>query len=166
MILTLIAAIGRNREIGANNALLWDLPKDMQHFRETTKNSAVIMGRKTFESIGRPLPKRTNIVLTRNPASLSDRLGIITASSLLTAKKCAEDQGRPDAFVIGGEEIYRLALPLADRLILTFVDADFPEADSFFPEFDAGQWEEISAHSYSADAEHAYPFRIAVLEKA
>lgn len=152
--ITLIAALGKNREIGEGNALLWDLPEDMKHFRETTKGSAVIMGRKTFESIGFPLPKRKNIVITRNPDYAEQ--GIIPVTTPDEAIWAAGD----DSFVIGGEQIYRLFLPKATHLSLTFVDAEFPSADAFFPEIDFDVWEEISRKHHKKDEKHEYAFDI------
>jgi len=138
--ISIVCIIGKNNAIGRNNQLLWDLPTDMKHFREVTKGGVVIMGRKTFESIGRPLPKRTNIIITRDQNYHAE--GCIVATSLEEAISISkkfppspyEGEGRGEVFIIGGGEIYRQALPLTDRLYLTIVE-DEPEADTFFPDF-------------------------------
>lgn len=126
----IIAAVGKNRELGGGNSLLWELPGDMKYFRETTRGSTVIMGRKTFESIGRPLPKRRNIIVSRSGGYKPD--GTEVCRSLEEAVKAAEN----DAFIIGGVQIYALGLEYADELYLTEIDGEYPEADVYFPEFD------------------------------
>lgn len=130
MSIKLIAAIGKNRELGKDNSMMWNLPGDMRFFRTTTQGSTVIMGRKTYESIGRPLPKRENIVISRNPELNIN--GVRMVSSLDEAIAAAKG----DAFIIGGASIYTAALPIADELILTEIDMTYPDADVFFPEFD------------------------------
>lgn len=131
MSLKLIAAIGKNRELGKDNSLMWNLPGDMRFFRTATQGSAVIMGRKTYESIGRPLPKRKNIVISRNTELKID--GVQVVQTLNEAIAAAEG----DAYIIGGASIYAAALPIADELILTEIDNDYPDADVFFPKFDS-----------------------------
>ncbi len=140
--ISLIAAVAQNRALGKDGQLLWHLPEDMRYFRETTRGKPVIMGRKTWESLPdvfRPLPGRRNIVISRNPAY--DAPGATLAGSLEEAVRLAQDDA--EVFVIGGAEIYRQALPLAQRLYLTEVARDF-DADAFFPEFSASDWTEIS----------------------
>ncbi len=134
MSIKIIAAIGKNRELGKDNTLMWNLPGDMRFFRTTTQGSAVIMGRKTYESIGRPLPKRENIVISRN-AELKIE-GVRVVFSLNEAIAAANG----DAFIIGGASVYAAALPIADELILTEIDMDYPGADVFFPEFDKEEY--------------------------
>ncbi len=134
MSIKLIAAIGKNRELGRDNTLMWNLPGDMRFFRTTTSGSTVIMGRKTYESIGRPLPKRENIVISRNTELKIE--GVRIVSSLDEAIAAANG----DAFVIGGASIYAAALPIADELILTEIDMTYPDADVFFPEFDKEEY--------------------------
>ncbi len=141
---SIIAAVGRNRELGARNALLWHIPEDFKHFQQTTKGHPVIMGRATYESLpqkARPLPKRTNIVLMR-PTELSTfdaPAGVVAAHSLddalVYAQDVARDTGVDEVFVIGGGSVYAQALPIADRLYITEIDADFPGADVFFPPY-------------------------------
>ena len=140
--ISLIAAVARNRALGKDGQLLWHLPEDMRYFRETTRGKPVIMGRKTWESLPdafRPLPGRRNIVISRNPAY--DAPGATLAGSLEEASRLTQDD--TEVFIIGGAEIYRQALPLAQRLYLTEVTQDFA-ADAFFPEFSDREWKEIS----------------------
>ena len=154
--ISIIAAIADNNAIGKNQQLLWHLPADMKHFKELTMGHAIIMGRKTFESIGRPLPKRCNIVISRSD-SVADR--VIVAHSLEEAFGLAA--GRQDTpalsetsdrcFVIGGGEIYRQAMELADRLYITEVHLVVDDADTFFPEISPEIWEEESRSERMTD---------------
>jgi dihydrofolate reductase len=137
----LIAAIGKNRELGIGNELIWRLSNDLKRFKEVTSGSPIIMGRKTFESIGRPLPGRTNIVVTRNHAYQKE--GCVVARSMEEAFALARETGAEKIFVIGGGEIYRAALPFADMLDLTLVDAEEPAANVFFPDF-GNEFERVS----------------------
>lgn len=148
--LSLIAAVARNRAIGRNNQLLWHLPEDMRYFRETTRGKPVIMGRKTWESLPaafRPLPGRHNIVISRNGAYLAD--GATLAGSL--AEALAQAGSADEIFIIGGAELYQQGLALADRLYLTEVAQDCA-GDAFFPEIPAAQWREISRRPGSPGA--------------
>lgn len=138
MSLTLIVATDRNRGIGLKNTLPWRLPEDMAHFKRTTTGRPIIMGRKTFDSIGRPLPKRRNIVVTRS-ASWSHE-GVEVTHSVDSAAALV---GSDDAFVIGGAEIYALAMPLASRMIVTEIDEAF-DCDTFFPPIDPAVWQEVA----------------------
>lgn len=144
--LTLIVATDRAGGIGIGNALPWKLPQDLAHFKRTTSGHPIVMGRKTFESIGRPLPNRRNIVITRNRNWQPD--GIETADSLESALALAAPA---DVFVIGGAEIYRLALPLAHRLIVTEIDRVY-QCDVFFPPIEAHQWQVTAREPHHADA--------------
>jgi len=159
MNLVLIAAVGKNLELGEKNRLLWSLPADMRHFRETTQNATVIMGRKTFESIGKPLPKRRNVVLTRDQKFSAEEVEVLR--DFQDILKFPEEKG----FIIGGAEIYRLFLPHAQTMILTFVDAEFPHADAFFPAFDLHEWEVISEEQHEKDTENEFPFVIRELRR-
>lgn len=137
--LVLIAALARNGVIGINNTLPWHLPEDMKHFREATRGKPIIMGRKTWESLPdtfRPLPGRHNIVVSRNPTYQAD--GATVVSSLTAALDAAVNAD--DAFVIGGAELYRQALPLARRMVLTRIEQDF-EGDAHFPSFTDADWQ-------------------------
>ena len=156
--ISLIAAVAQNRALGKDGQLLWHLPEDMRYFRETTRGKPVIMGRKTWESLPdvfRPLPGRRNIVISRNPAY--DAPGATLAGSLEEAVRLAQDDA--EVFVIGGAEIYRQALPLAQRLYLTEVARDF-DADAFFPEFSASDWTEISRSAAKTCADLDFTFAV------
>jgi dihydrofolate reductase len=130
--ISIIAAIGESRELGKDNKLLWQIPEDMKRFREKTAGHSVIMGRKTYESIGKPLPHRLNIVVSRNPGF--HPAGVIVTGGLEQAITRALQEDTEEIFVIGGGEIYKQALPLADKLYLTVVHASAP-ADTYFPEY-------------------------------
>jgi dihydrofolate reductase len=136
---SLVAALAKNRVIGAGNALPWRLPEDLKHFKALTMGHAIIMGRKTFESIGRALPGRSNIVVTRFPAFVAP--GCIVVDS--PAAALAACNSNDEVFVIGGAELYRALLDRADCMHLTEIDRVF-EGDAWFPEFDSQQWQEIS----------------------
>ena len=132
MIISLIVAIGENREIGCHNKLLWNIPEDLKQFKQRTLGHSILMGRKTFESIGRPLPKRENLILTRNPRY--EAPGAKVFSHLEEAFSYAKQGKVKELFVIGGEQIYREALAYADHIYLTKVEKSY-EADAFFPAF-------------------------------
>lgn len=151
--LSIIAAVARNDAIGRDNALLWRLPEDLKFFKRTTLGCPVIMGRKTWDSIGRPLPGRRNIVITRNTAWRAE--GAEVFHDLDSALAATADA--PKVFVIGGGELYAQALPLADELVLTEVDADF-DGDTFFPPWDRKAFHEVSRETHMADAGWAYHF--------
>jgi dihydrofolate reductase len=159
--LSLIVAASENNVIGINNRLLWHLPDDLKHFKRSTQGHYVIGGRKTFESQGKPLPGRTNIVITHNPDFKPE--GCIVVHSLTEALERAHDDTEP--FIIGGEQIYRLAMPHVDRIYLTRVHATL-EGDTYFPEYDPDQWREISRTHHQSDARHAYSFTIFIMERA
>jgi dihydrofolate reductase len=150
-VLSLVAAVARRGAIGRDNQLLCRISEDLKFFKRTTLGAPIVMGRKTWDSIGRPLPGRRNVVITRNPAWQAD--GAERAASLHDALVLLRDA--PKVFVIGGGEIYAQALPLADELVLTEIDAEF-EADAFFPPFDRSQWiDEASAWQVS-EGGHRY----------
>ena len=160
MILSLIAALGKNRVIGDHNTLPWHLPADLKRFKELTAGHTVIMGRKTYESIGRPLPKRRNIIITRQ-ADLKIP-GCEIADSLENAIKLVADE--KEVFIIGGAQIFEQSLGKADRMYLTFVDHDFP-GDAYFPEYDTSQWRVIEEEKFPADASNPFPYSFITLEK-
>lgn len=137
--LTLIAALGRNRVIGKDGTMPWHLPEDLNHFKALTMGHPMVMGRKTFDSIGRPLPGRRSIVITRDREWRVP--GVEVAHSFDEALDLAGPADR--VFVIGGGEVYAVALPFADHLELTEVDAE-PEGDTWFPEWDPAQWREVA----------------------
>ena len=133
--ISIIAAIGKNRELGKDNKLLWHIPEDFKRFKTLTSGHIVIMGRKTFESIGKPLPNRANIVVTKNQAWTA--LGCTVCYSLEEAIEKAKKNlpaGR-QVFIIGGAEIYKQGIQYADKLYLTLVNQEYPEADAFFPDY-------------------------------
>ena len=154
---TIIAAIGLNNALGKDNDLIWHLPADLKRFKKTTTGFPIIMGRKTYESIGRPLPNRTNIIVTRNSDYHQD--GCVVKSSLKEA--IASVANEEDVFIIGGAQIYNQAIEqgLADRLDITLVQESF-EADVYFPEFDKMEWELISREDFEKDEKnpHNYSF--------
>lgn len=154
-IITLIAAVGRNGVIGRDNDLPWRLPDDMKHFMRTTRGHAVVMGRKTYESMDGPLKGRRNIIITRQDGYV--REGAEVVGGLDEAIKLAGDVD--EVFIAGGEQIYRLALPVAHRMLLTEVDGEF-DGDVRFPEFDSKDWREISREHHEADDRHSHAFDI------
>jgi dihydrofolate reductase len=151
--ITIIAAAASNDALGKDNKLIWHLSKDLQHFKTLTNGHAVIMGRKTFESMPRALPNRTNIVITRQSDYQAEN--IMVTSSLSEALTLAKDDPRP--FIIGGGEIYKEAMSVADEIELTRVHADF-DADTFFPEINSHQWKEVWREEHAADEKHAHAF--------
>ncbi|MDP1652138.1 MAG: dihydrofolate reductase [Rhodocyclaceae bacterium] len=153
--LTLIAAVAKNGVIGDSNALPWHLPEDLKHFKQLTSGHAVIMGRKTWESLPlrfRPLPGRLNIVLTRDPSCVA--AGATVVHTLQEALKVGAGG---TAFIIGGAELYAHALPLTERLELTEIDAEF-FGDAFFPDYDRAQWREVKRETGRTDAGLGYAF--------
>ena len=165
MIISLIAALSRNRVIGRNNDLPWHLPDDMKYFMQTTKGHHVIMGRKNYDSIPekfRPLPNRVNIVVTRQPTLTLPNCTVV--HSLEEAVAIAREAGEQELFIIGGAAIYQLGLPLANRLYLTEIDATL-SGDTYFPPFDKNNWKETSRQYHSADERHAYAFDFVIYER-
>jgi len=155
----LIVAWGHNRVIGRAGKLPWHLPADLRHFRQTTMGHPIVMGRRTWESIGRALPGRRNIVITRNPAWSAP--GCESARGLGAAlAMCA---GEAEVFVIGGAQLFAEALPLAQRLFLTEIDADF-DGDTFFPPFDPAGWRETAREHPQPDAGRPYGIDFVTLE--
>lgn len=154
--LVLIAAMDRNRAIGKDNALPWRLPEDLKRFKSLTLGKPLLMGRKTAESLGRALPARRNLVLTRSGRVPFD--GMQAVASVEQARQIAQEDGATQLNVIGGGEIYALALPTASHLHLTHVGTAVEEADAFFPRWDTSEWREIVRESHAADARHAFGF--------
>lgn len=159
--LSLIVAMARNRVIGADGKIPWHLPGELKLFKELTMGHHIIMGRKTYESIGRLLPGRTTVIVTRQRDYRVP--GAIVVHSL--AEAIAATGGDEEVFVIGGAEIFREALPLADRIYLTTVEADVP-GDTFMPQFDRAAWREQSSRSFPADERNRYAYTLAVHERA
>lgn len=152
--LTIIAAVAKNKALGKNNDLIWRLPADLKRFKKITLGHHVIMGRKTFESLGRPLPNRTTIIISRNVSYKVE--GCIVVHTLEAAILAAKEDNNP--FILGGGEIYKQALLRADILDLTLVHHSFDDADTFFPEIDYNQWIEINREDFKADEQHAYDY--------
>lgn len=148
----LIAAIGKNKELGLNNKMLWHLPNDFKHFKAKTTGHSIIMGRKTLESLPGILPNRKHIVLTRNKNLEQNNI------TLVHTIKDVFDLPDTPKYIIGGGEVYRAFLPYADTLELTRVDADF-EADTFFPEIDFNEWQCTFSEQHKADEKHKYAYR-------
>lgn len=159
MIITIVVAIASNYAIGKNNQLLWHLPKDLKHFKDITAGGTVIMGRKTFDSVGKPLPKRRNIVITRQAISIA---GCEVVSSLEAAIALCRDE--QEVFIVGGAEIYRQAMPITNRIYLTIVHHSF-DADTFFPEIDDKQWREIAREDHQTDEKHQFAYSFITLER-
>ena len=158
--IAIIAAVARNGVIGSGNRMPWHLPEDLKRFRRLTLGHAVIMGRRTFESIGKPLAGRSNIVITRSPDWT--RSGCHAAHSLEAALAAVHE--REDAFVIGGAEIYALALPVVRRLHMTEIERDF-EGDAFFPEFDRSRWREVSRERHAPDEPEGFAYAFVEYER-
>lgn len=152
---TIIVAIADNNAIGRDNELLWHISEDLRFFRRTTLGCPVIMGRRTFESIGRALPKRVNIVVSRGFNTAEE---VAVAGSLEAAFKVAEDTNLEKCFVIGGGQIYAQALPLVDRLIVTHVHTVIDDADTFFPSIDPDVWQVAQRSDLLHDEETGYDF--------
>ena len=152
---SLVVAVSENNVIGKNNQLLWNLPNDMKFFKNTTWGMPVIMGRKTFESLGKPLPGRTNIVITRKPEW--EAPGTITVASLDEAIHAAEQTDAREVFVIGGGQIYEQSMPIANRIYYTRVHTNV-DGDTFFPEIDPVQFRLVSELPFTKDARHAFDY--------
>jgi dihydrofolate reductase len=159
--LSIIVAMSEDRVIGRNGKLPWHLPIDLKHFKSLTMGHAIIMGRKTFESIGKPLPGRTTIVLSRGNEIKNPE--VLTARSIGEAVDLAP--GDAEVFVIGGSEVFREALERADRIYLTLVHTTVPDGDAFFPEFNERDWHLVSEREVSANAENAHGMTFRVYER-
>jgi dihydrofolate reductase len=160
MIVAIIVAIGENHAIGKNNQLLWHMPNDLKHFKDVTSGRTIIMGRKTFDSVGKPLPRRRNIVVTRQDITIP---GCEVVKSIEDGLALCKDDD--EVFIGGGAEIYKLAMHLTDRIYLTVIHQNF-DADTFFPEIDPGQWKESAREDYQPDEKNAYPYSFVTLERA
>jgi dihydrofolate reductase len=159
MNINIVVAIAANNAIGKNNKLLWHLPKDLKHFKELTTGHTVIMGRKTFDSVGRPLPNRRNIVVTKQNINIE---GCEVVNSLDAALILALGEAEVD--IIGGAEIYRQAMHLTNYIHLTIVHQSF-EADTFFPEINYDEWDEINKEDHQPDEKNLIPFSFITLKR-
>jgi dihydrofolate reductase len=159
--ITLIVAMGKNREIGKENQLLWHLPKDLKHFKELTSGHPIIMGRKTYESIGKPLPNRTNIVISRKNDWFEE--GILIVGSIKEAVKFAKKIDE-EVFVIGGGNIYEQTIDLADKLEVTLVDAVL-DADTFFSKINEKVWQKTNEERHQKDEKNEFDFCFQTYER-
>lgn len=160
MVISLIAALTTNRVIGRDNTLPWHLPKDLQHFKSLTLGKPIIMGRKTYQSIGRPLPQRQNIIITRDKDFTA--AGCTITHSLDEAINSVATE--KELFIIGGAEIYQQALPSADFLHLTLIHADIP-GNIYFPLIQQDDWQEINREDFLADQHNLYSFSFVTLKR-
>ncbi|WP_184541724.1 dihydrofolate reductase [Mucilaginibacter sp. FT3.2] len=159
MTISIIVATAKNHAIGKNNQLLWYLPNDLKHFKDVTSGHTVIMGRKTFDSVGKPLPRRRNIVVTRQDIAIE---GCEVVKSIEAAVAlCASEE---EVFIIGGAEIYRQALHLTNRIYLTLIDQDF-DGDTFFPTLDPTEWKEKERENFTPDEKNKYHYAFITLER-
>ncbi len=161
--ISLIVAMDKNRAIGKQGKLPWRLSADMAYFKKMTSGHPVVMGRKTFESIGRALPDRANIVITRN-SNLQIK-GVLRTSTLNGAITLAEEAGWPEIFIIGGGEIFKEAIQLADIIYVTEVSTEVSDADTFFPVIDSGVWRETKRDSFSQDAKNQFGYNFVTYKR-
>lgn len=159
-ILSAIAAMSENRVIGIENQLPWHLPADLKHFKTLTTGHPILMGRKTYESIGRPLPNRTNIIITRNADFTAP--GCVVVTSIEDAITRAAEENAQEIFIIGGAEVYKQLLPHVQRIYLTIVHEQFA-GDAFFPELDLKEWKEVERETHAADENNAYSYSFITL---
>jgi dihydrofolate reductase len=158
----MIAAVARNYTIGNGSRLPWEMPADMRYFMATTRGHHVIMGRTSFEDIGKPLKDRTNIVVSRQQEYSFE--GAFVEHSLEAALRFAESRGEQEVFIIGGEQMFTEGLAKADKIYLTWIDAEF-DGDRHFPHFDQSEWREIKRIDHAPDAENPHPYSFTVLER-
>ncbi len=157
--LSIIVAIAKNNAIGKDNQLLWHISEDLKYFKRVTSGHSIIMGRKTYASIGKPLPNRKNVVIS---TTLPPTEGLVLVPSI--EKAIIETAGEEEVFVIGGGAVYHETLPLAQRLYITFVEHSY-EADTFFPEIDYSQWKEVSREYHERGENFDFPFTFVVYER-
>lgn len=162
MIISTIVAVAKNNVIGKDNDIPWYLPADLKYFKKITTGHHIVMGRKCYESIGRPLPKRTNVVVTRNPFFIAT--GCLITHNVAEAVQLAEANGEEEVFIIGGGQIYEIALPHVDRIYLTEVDLEV-EGDIFFPTIDPQNWKLVKEVKHEADEKNEYDYTFKVLER-
>ncbi len=168
--LSMIIAAAQNRVMGTDNQMPWHLPNDLQYFKKVTMGKPMIMGRKTYESLGKPLPGRPHIIITRQPnyvpPNANEQVQVVSTieQAISAAEQLLKDSAHDEAMVIGGAEICNLAFPYADRLYLTEVHA-VVEGDVFFPEFDKNNWQEVSRENYPACEKNPFDYSFVVYEK-
>lgn len=162
MRVSIIVAMDENGLIGADGGMPWHLPADLRHFKKTTMGKPILMGRRTHESIGRPLPGRDNLILTRDPDYRAEGCHVFTG--LADARAHARESGAKELMVIGGAQVYALALPKAKRLYLTRVHDAF-QGDTWFPDIDFEEWEQIERHRYPAGERNLHPYSFITLRR-
>ena len=162
MIVSAIVAVAKNNVIGKDNDIPWYLPADLKYFKSRTMGHHIIMGRKSYESIGRPLPKRTNIIVTRNPFFIATNCLVV--HSVEEALEIAHDNGEEEVFIIGGAQIYELSLPFLDKLYITEVDLEV-EGEVFFPKLNMEEWKLISEDPRKAEGRNEYDYVFKVYER-
>jgi dihydrofolate reductase len=162
MISSIIVAASKNNAIGKNNELLWHMPADLKFFRKTTSGHTVIMGRKTFESVGEALPKRRNIVITRQANFQADNIEVV--NSLEEALAACEHE-KEEIFIVGGAQIYEQAMSLTDRIYLTRINHDFQDADTFFPEINDEEWQLEEVEHHESDEKNPYDYSFYLYSK-
>ena len=165
MRISIIVAVAENGVIGRGGQLPWHLSADLQRFKRLTMGHTIIMGRRTWESIGRALPGRRTVVVTRQPNYRIDDAGVAVAAKLDEALQIAEAAGDSEAFIVGGAALYLEALPRADRLYLTRVHAQV-EGDTYFPKFDHAEWRQVSSEHRADDTKNEYPFNFELYQRA
>lgn len=159
MTVSSIVAISENHVIGKDNKLLWYLPNDLKHFKEITSGHTIIMGRKTFDSVGKPLPKRRNIIITRQDIAIE---GCEVVKSIEAALELCKDE--KEVFIVGGAEIYKQSMKFTDRIYLTIVHQNF-EGDSFFPEINKEEWNKVSREDFEPDEKNLIPYSFITFER-
>lgn len=162
MLISAIAAISSNRVIGKNNQIPWHLPADLKFFMHTTQNHHVLMGRKNYQSIGKPLPRRTNVIITRDPFFVST--GCVVVHSIEEAIQIAYENGEQEAFIIGGGQIYEQAMPFVSKIYLSEIDLEI-DGDVFFPELDPAEWIVQSEEFRAPDERNKHAFTIRVYNR-
>jgi len=162
----MIVAMAQNRVIGRNNSLPWYLPNDLKYFKQVTMGKPILMGRKTFESIGKPLPGRTNIVMTRNQNWSAEGVKVVSSldAAVALAQAIAEIDGQDELMIIGGDQIYQSALSSVDRIYLTEVHAEV-EGDAYFPVFDRDGWDIVVCKDFVAEGANPYDYSFVVLDR-
>ena len=157
--IVIVAAMARNRAIGLDGRMPWHLPRELRHFKETTMGKPIVMGRRTWESIGRPLPGRQNLIVTSNPSLRAE--GCEVVGSL---EEAVDRSGGSEVMIIGGGQLYREALPVTDRMILTLVECE-PAADTWFPRWDEGEWCRVAVREERADENNPFDYRVIELSR-
>jgi len=164
---SMIVAMAENRVIGINNKLPWYLPNDLKYFKQVTMGKPILMGRKTFESIGKPLPGRANIVITRNETWSAEGVRIVHSidQAVSLATSICDIDGQSELMVIGGDQIYQTSLPEIDRIYLTQVHAEV-KGDAFFPELDWSEWTEVGREDFVAEGPNPYDYSFIILDRS